>query len=235
MTAPPSKHELKRLNHDDTNNSISGCGSQADTAIIKDSEIASGKAGPLGRTQGNGVVDAAVMVGAFMGTGAAPPANNGASGSVGVEDNIQGQAGQQQKRQLLAGLLGGGKGKAGGAGAGATGIAGLLGGGGDKNTGPPEAGVAAAAGAGASSGLPTAAADGTVTMTMRQVSHGIFSHQNRLTIRRSTRTELVPSQPMWMAPPAEPARLLCSPLPSPKTFPVWASKVSLLRPPPTSR
>jgi len=150
--------------------SSNGCGSQADTAIIKDSEIASGKAGPLGRTQGNGVVDAAVMVGAFMGTGAAPPANNGASGSVGVEDNIQGQAGQQQKRQLLAGLLGGGKGKAGGAGAGATGIAGLLGGGGDKNTGPPEAGVAAAAGAGASSGLPTAAADGTVTMTMRQIN-----------------------------------------------------------------
>ncbi|KAH8712166.1 cell surface protein [Phaeosphaeriaceae sp. PMI808] len=145
--------------------SSNGCGSQADTAIIRDREIASGKAGPLGRTQGNGKVDAAVMVGAFMGVGAAPPANQGASGSVGVEDNIQ-QPGQ--KRQLLAGLLGG-KGK-GGAGAGATGIAGLFGGGGAKSNGPPEAGVAAAQGAGASTGLPTCADDGTVTMTLRQIN-----------------------------------------------------------------
>jgi hypothetical protein len=144
---------------------LSGCGSQADTAIIRDREIASGKAGPLGRTQGNGMVDAAVMVGAFMGQGAAPPANQGASGSVGVEDNIQ------QKRQFLGGLLGGGGGggKAGGA-AGATGIAGLLGGGGDKVSGPPEARVAAAVGAGSAGGMPTCAEDGTVTMTMRQVS-----------------------------------------------------------------
>jgi hypothetical protein len=113
------------------------------------------------------MVDAAVMVGAFMGQGAAPPANQGASGSVGVEDNIQ------QKRQFLGGLLGGGAGgaggKAGGA-AGATGIAGLLGGGGDKVSGPPEARVAAAVGAGSAGGMPTCAEDGTVTMTMRQVS-----------------------------------------------------------------
>lgn len=143
----------------------SGCGSQADTAIIRDREIASGKATPLGRTQGNGPVNAAVMVGAFMGNGNAPPANQGASGSVGVEDNIQQQ---DQKRQLLAGLLGG-KGKGKGGGAGATGLGGLLGGGGDKNTGPPEAGVAAATGQGATSGLPTCAEDGTVTMTLRQV------------------------------------------------------------------
>ncbi|OAG17495.1 cell surface protein [Alternaria alternata] len=146
--------------------SSNGCGSQADTAIIRDREIASGKAGPLGRTQGNGIVDAAVMVGAFMGQGAAPPANNGASGSVGVEDNIQ-QPGQ--KRQFLGGLLGGGAGGAGG-GAGATGIAGLLGGGGDKVNGPPEARVAAAVGQGASGGLPTCADDGTVTMTLRQIN-----------------------------------------------------------------
>jgi hypothetical protein len=143
--------------------SSNGCGSQADTAIIRDRDIASGKASPLGRTQGNGPVDAAVMIGAFMGQGAAPPANQGASGSVGVEDNIQ------QKRQLLGGLLGGGAGKAGGAG-GATGIAGLLGGGGAKSNGPPEARVAAATGAGASTGLPTCADDGTVTMTLRQIN-----------------------------------------------------------------
>ncbi|KNG48760.1 cell surface protein [Stemphylium lycopersici] len=144
--------------------SSNGCGSQADTAIIRDREIASGKTGPLGRTQGNGNVDAAVMVGAFMGQGAAPPANQGASGSVGVEDNIQ-QPGQ--KRQFLGGLLGGG---GGGNSAGATGITGLLGGGGEKVNGPPESRVAAAVGAGAASGMPTCADDGTVTMTLRQVN-----------------------------------------------------------------
>jgi hypothetical protein len=115
------------------------------------------------------------MVSAFMGQGAAPPANQGASGSVGVEDNIQ-QPGQ--KRQFLGGLLGGGAGggaggAAGGA-AGATGIAGLLGGGGDKSNGPPEARVAAAVGAGSASGLPTCADDGTVTMTLRQVIFPLF-------------------------------------------------------------
>lgn len=104
------------------------------------------------------------MVGAFMGAGAAPPANQGASGSVGVEDNIQ-QPGQ--KRQLLGGLFGGGKN--GGNGGGAGGLGGLLGGGGQKSNGPPEARVAAAVGAGQSSGLPTCADDGTVTMTLRQV------------------------------------------------------------------
>ncbi|KAF1844747.1 uncharacterized protein K460DRAFT_405032 [Cucurbitaria berberidis CBS 394.84] len=145
--------------------SSNGCGSQADTAIIRDREIASGKATPLGRTQGNGLVDASVMVGAFMGAGAAPPANNGASGSVGVEDNIPQNA---QKRQLLAGLFGGGGGAGGNAGA--TGIKGLLGGGGDKVNGPPEARIAAAQGAGQSSGLPTCADDGTVTMTLRQIN-----------------------------------------------------------------
>ena len=161
---------------------LSGCGSQADTAIIRDREIASGKATPLGRTQGNGPVDASVMVAAFMGTGAAPPTNNGASSSVGVEDDIpqnaQGGAAAAstrkggRRRQLLGGLLGGLGGGAGGKGgnAGATGIAGLFGGGGTKAEGPPEARVAAAVGAGATSGLPTCADDGTVTMTLRQIN-----------------------------------------------------------------
>ncbi|KAF1968068.1 hypothetical protein BU23DRAFT_269038 [Bimuria novae-zelandiae CBS 107.79] len=151
--------------------SSNGCGSQADTAIIRDKEIASGKAGPLGRTQGNGNVDPAVMIAAFMGTGgaAAPPVNQGASGATGVEDDLSGTpAGNTKKRQLLGGLLGGAGGGAGGAGA--TGIAGLLGGGGNKATGPPESSVAAAAGAGATSGLPTANADGTVNMTFRQIN-----------------------------------------------------------------
>ncbi|KAJ4398680.1 hypothetical protein N0V91_010036 [Didymella pomorum] len=164
--------------------SSNGCGSQADTAIIRDREIASGKATPLGRTQGNGPVDASVMVAAFMGAGgaAAPPINQGASGSVGVEDDIpqnaqaqgRGRATAGARRRQLFGGLGGlfGGGGAGGAGgnAGATGIAGLLGGGGTKAEGPPEARVAAATGAGATSGLPTCADDGTVTMTLRQIN-----------------------------------------------------------------
>lgn len=161
--------------------SSNGCGSQADTAIIRDREIASGKATPLGRTQGNGPVDASVMVAAFMGNGAAPPTNNGASGSVGVEDNLPqnaqgggnaaaGGRGGARKRQLLGGLFGGGGAGGAGGNAGATGIAGLLGGGGTKAEGPPEARVAAATGAGATSGMPTCADDGTVTMTLRQIN-----------------------------------------------------------------
>ncbi|KAJ4340289.1 hypothetical protein N0V87_002581 [Didymella glomerata] len=161
--------------------SSNGCGSQADTAIIRDREIASGKATPLGRTQGNGPVDASVMVAAFMGAGnaAAPPTNQGASGAVGVEDDIpqnaqaqgRGRAGAGARRRQLLGGLGGlfGGGGAGGN-AGATGIAGLLGGGGTKAEGPPEARVATATGAGATSGLPTCADDGTVTMTLRQIN-----------------------------------------------------------------
>lgn len=150
--------------------SSNGCGSQADTAIIRDREISSGKCGPLGRTQGNGPVDAAVMIANFMGTGAAPT-NNGAASSVGVEDNID-QSQLQQKRQLLGRLLGGIGGGAGGkaGGGGATGIAGLLGGGGNKAEGPPESSVAASAGQGATAGLPTANEDGTVDMTFRQIN-----------------------------------------------------------------
>lgn len=115
------------------------------------------------------------MVAAFMGTGATAPTNQGASGATGVEDDLSGTPAAQKKRQLLGGLLGGLGGGAGGAGgaaggaAGATGIAGLLGGGGTKAEGAPESRVAAAAGQGASSGLPTANADGTVDMTFRQV------------------------------------------------------------------
>jgi hypothetical protein len=179
-TFPPGHNTIR----DKTNVVLSGCGSQADTAIIRDREIASGKAGPLGRTQGNGPVDAAVMVAAFMGTNAtaAPPTNKGASGSVGVEDNIPKNAQAARKRQFLDKLLGGlgggdaaagkaggaagGVGKAGGAGAG---IAGLFGGGGEKAETGPETGVAEAAGKGATQGMPTAGEDGSIKMTFRQV------------------------------------------------------------------
>jgi hypothetical protein len=176
------------------------------------------------------------MIGAFMGSGAAPPANQGTSGSVGVEDNIP-QAGQQagqRKRQFLANLLGGGKGKGAGAGAGATGIAGLLGGGGDKVNGPPEARVAAAAGAGATGGMPTCADDGTVTMTLRQVSYPVFSSKPQLlTSFRSTKMVLVPSQPMLMVLRVALTRLLCNRPQSLKTSLVSEFRVSLLPPTPS--
>ncbi|KAK1723520.1 hypothetical protein CaCOL14_007978 [Colletotrichum acutatum] len=133
--------------------SSNGCGSQADTAIIRDREIASGEVGPLGRTQGNGPVDASVMVNNFMG-GAAAPKNNGASSGTGVEDNIPNmKRAELYARQGLAGLFGGGgKNK------------------GNKQNGPPEARVAATAGMGASQGMPTCADDGTISMTFRQIN-----------------------------------------------------------------
>ncbi|GKT45480.1 uncharacterized protein ColSpa_05661 [Colletotrichum spaethianum] len=90
-----------------------GCGSQADTAIIRDREIASGQVGPLGRTQGNGPVDASVMIDNFMG-GAAAPQNNGKAAATGEEDNIPNfKRAELHVRQGLAGLFGGaGGGKA---------------------------------------------------------------------------------------------------------------------------
>ncbi|TDZ24826.1 hypothetical protein C8034_v012438 [Colletotrichum sidae] len=134
-----------------------GCGSQADTAIIRDREIASGEVGPLGRTQGNGPVSAEVMINNFMGGGAAPK-NNGAASGVGVEDNIPNKAAKRAElhvRQGLAGLFGGG-------------AAGKNQG--KKGNGPPEARVAATAGMGASQGMPTCADDGTISMTFRQIN-----------------------------------------------------------------
>lgn len=165
-----------------------GCGSQADTAIIRDREITSGSCGPLGRTQGNGPVDASVMIRAFMGEGVAP--TNNATGT-GVEDNLPAnvrtantRTGRTQARSTdaeedeeeeeeeevtaaptgnfvvrqLGNLLGG---LAGG---------GLRGGGGTKALGPAESSVQASTGEGASSGLPTVGSDGVIKMTFRQIN-----------------------------------------------------------------
>ncbi|KAF3020073.1 hypothetical protein E8E14_001305 [Neopestalotiopsis sp. 37M] len=147
--------------------SSNGCGSQADTSIIRDRDISAGGS-PLGKTQGNGPVDAATMINNFMGSGAAPT-NNGTG--VGVEDDIPADVGASKSakaankvvsakfrsRQLLAGLLGGGAG--GGANAKGT-----------KSTSPAETMVKATAGQGASSGLPTASDDGTVELQYRQIN-----------------------------------------------------------------
>lgn len=145
------------------------CGSQADTAIIRDREIRSGRATPLGRTQGNGPVNAAVMVGAFMGTAAAPPTNEGEAAGVGVEDDVgvRGFRGRKGRRQFLDRFLGGlgrGRGGRGGSGDGESATAK-----GAKVEGPPEDRVKAAVGAGVSEGLPTVGEDGVVRVTVRQV------------------------------------------------------------------
>ncbi|CRK30113.1 hypothetical protein BN1708_015752, partial [Verticillium longisporum] len=141
--------------------SSNGCGSQADTAIIRDREISSGEVGPLGRNQGNGPIKAETMIANFMGGGTAPK-NNGAASSVGQEDNIpqnqQGARGgrnnnNKREKNWVSRQLGG-----------------LFGGGGNAVDGPPETMVAASAGQGASAGLPTASDSGAVTMTFRQIN-----------------------------------------------------------------
>ncbi|KAK4099224.1 hypothetical protein N658DRAFT_498589 [Parathielavia hyrcaniae] len=165
--------------------STNRCGSQADTAIIRDREIRSGEVGPLGRTQGNGPVSAETMIAAFMGSGAAPRVN-AATASVGVEDDLDGLPAAQQgddndndgggrfgrfrlgqkrgeaesgggvvkvARQFFQGLFGGGGGRAGTA-----------------STVATETNVAAMAGTGASSGLPTCGDDGSIEMVFHQIN-----------------------------------------------------------------
>lgn len=146
--------------------SSNGCGSQADTSIIRDDEIESGEVGPLGRTQGNGPVDPAAMIQSFMGNGNAPT-NQGASDSVGVEDDLSALGssrfgGDRRKKRQLGNLFGG-FGGFGGGGSSSTSE-------GEKNEFSEETSVAAAAGSGANSGLPTCSDDGEITLTMRQIN-----------------------------------------------------------------
>lgn len=139
------------------------CGSQADTAIIRDEEIEDGECGPLGRTQGNGPISAETMIESFMGTGVAPK-NNGPVDSVGVEDDIDLEDDKRKRstktqngffRRQISNLIGN-----------------FFGGGneGEKADLPDETSVASTAGEGASSGLPTCDDDGTITMTFRQIN-----------------------------------------------------------------
>ncbi|KAL2177785.1 uncharacterized protein P884DRAFT_292002 [Thermothelomyces heterothallicus CBS 202.75] len=151
--------------------STNRCGSQADTSIIRDREISSGRVGPLGRTQGSGPVNASTMIAAFMGTGAAPPnITDPEAASVGVEDDLGqlnddggsggGRGFRNAARQLLKGLLGGGGG--GGASGGRNA--------GQAPAAKTEGNVAALAGQGATSGLPTCSDDGIITMVFHQIN-----------------------------------------------------------------
>lgn len=160
--------------------STNRCGSQADTAIIRDREIRSGEVGPLGRTQGNGPIDPAVMVANFMGTANGPaPTNNGSASSVGQEDDLSavsaatGGRGRNNNNNNRRGATtptessGGGVMKY----FRRQFLKGLFGSGGTKSTVATETNVAATAGEGASSGLPTCADDGSIEMVFHQVSH----------------------------------------------------------------
>ncbi|PVH89075.1 hypothetical protein DL98DRAFT_508223 [Cadophora sp. DSE1049] len=116
------------------------CGSEADTSIIRDREIGTSKASALGRTQGGGPVDAAKMVSLFMGDGA-NSTDTVAAREVHTANVLRRSLGERAAN------------------------------GGTKTPkGTSETGVKAATGAGASSGLPTTADDGTVTMTFHQVN-----------------------------------------------------------------
>ncbi|OAA80168.1 cell surface protein (Mas1) [Akanthomyces lecanii RCEF 1005] len=169
--------------------SSNGCGSQADTSIIRNRDM---QKSPLGKTQGTGPVDPAVNIARFMGASNTSPKNNGASGAVGQEDDLSGLPAGAAKRheerkrqlsQLFGGLLGGAGGAAGGAGGAAGGakkggaaggLGGLLGGaggaGGTKSNLKAESMVADTAGMGSSQGLPTSDSNGVVSMVYRQIN-----------------------------------------------------------------
>lgn len=137
------------------------CGSEKDTAIMRNGEMGTNRATALGRTNGYGAINGPAAVAAFMGNGTA-------------------SAAPAAKRGLLDGLTGGAGGGAGG------GLGGLLGGGGGGGGGAMTASamatgtmtpkgttenkVAASAGMGAMSGLPTTDNQGTVTMNFHQVN-----------------------------------------------------------------
>ncbi|PHH59273.1 hypothetical protein CDD81_3509 [Ophiocordyceps australis] len=154
--------------------STNSCGSQADTSIIRDRDMSSGRGSALGRTQGNGPVDAGLAISSFMGMGATAPKNNGAASSVGVEDDLSGLRGgraqrrQEHKRQVgrlmngLMGLVGGGSGN--------TGILGVSGAGGSRNQYSMETKVSDMSGMGKQQGLPTANDNGEIAMVYRQIN-----------------------------------------------------------------
>ncbi|POS86760.1 Cell surface protein, partial [Erysiphe pulchra] len=117
------------------------CGSEADTSIIRNRELGSNKATGLGRTQGGGPVDASKMVSMFMSGDGGNSTSNKQARDI--------HAANLLRRSLAVRAANGGK---------------------KTPKGTVETGVKAAMGAGASSGMPTCADDGTVKMTFHQVN-----------------------------------------------------------------
>lgn len=101
------------------------------------------------------------MIQNFMG-GQAAPTNNGSADSVGQEDNIPANIPERRSKSFIRGLGDLFSGLTGGAGGGKNA--------GTKSEKPVETMVAATAGNGATSGLPTCSDDGSITMTFRQIN-----------------------------------------------------------------
>jgi hypothetical protein len=116
------------------------CGSEADTAIIRNRELGTSKASALGRTQGGGPIDAAAMMAVFM---------DGVGGNTTAAKTARALHEENMARRALAVRQNGGGSK--------------------TPKGTAETGVKAATGA-ASGGLPTTADDGTLKMTFHQVN-----------------------------------------------------------------
>lgn len=145
---------------------MNACGSQADTSIIRDSEIWRGRS-PLGWNQGHGDVNPETVVAAFMGRGDGGPNNKGASGATGKEDDLASQAAasksaqrreehMHQMRSWFSGLFN-------------FPVIGILGLGGQLNDYPKETLIQDTYGQGAKTGLPTTDDNGEIGMIYRQV------------------------------------------------------------------
>lgn len=120
----------------------SGCGSQVDTAIIRDPEILNGRSA-LGWTLGGGDVDPAKIISTFM------SANRRSSD---VQESAEHRSfGRRGDFWNLP-------------------VVGALGFGGRRHAWPKETIVGDTAGQGATSGLPTTDDDGIISMIYRQVS-----------------------------------------------------------------
>ncbi|KAB8239094.1 hypothetical protein ETB97_004954 [Aspergillus alliaceus] len=152
------------------------CGAQKDTAIIRDAEFGSVKASALGRTLGGGPVNAATVINKFMGGGAqkrtsitdrrrqvindAASVVTNAGGTIlnGIQDLADAtpfggaiKSAQSAVDDAMAILPGTASGAV-------------------TGNGVKENGLQLYAGKGASTGLPTASADGTVTVIYHQVN-----------------------------------------------------------------
>ncbi|KPI39586.1 uncharacterized protein AB675_3292 [Cyphellophora attinorum] len=123
--------------------SSNGCGSQADSAIIRQREIRSGEASPLGRTQGAGPVSAADGIATFMGSGN----GNGTARPASAASIAQDLAADPDKRKRSKSR--------------SMRV---------RQLGASENLVGQMAGTGAESGLPTASDNGEVTMTFYSVN-----------------------------------------------------------------
>ncbi|KAI1980726.1 hypothetical protein LOZ54_005772 [Ophidiomyces ophidiicola] len=148
------------------------CGAQKDTSIIRDAEMGSSRASTLGRTS-YGAVDPAAVMQAYMGRAKtrrhAPRQllNNLASAITGpagaVLNGFQDIVGNTPLSGVMNGIQGG---------------AARMGGGQMTPKGVMEGGVGEYSGKGQSAGLPTAASDGTITMTYHQVSRRAYASQH---------------------------------------------------------